>query len=123
MPPPPPKILSSKHTVNVTLDVNPADDDRAGGSSDWRQRPRAESLDVRYGQKCLVEDGVSAPFLVETPGDTEVVPPAAQQRRRRSASCSVLPPSRTTGSGPTFDPILEESVGQELQRILEGDPS
>jgi hypothetical protein len=33
-----------------------------------------------------------------------------------------LSPSRNAGIGPTFDPILEEPVGQELQQILDGDP-
>jgi hypothetical protein len=122
MPPPPPKFLSSKQRVNVTFDLNPVDDLRGTNNGDWRQRPRAESLDIRFSQPHQPDHDSTLSFLDEHSEESAVAVPPTQHRRRRSASCSILSPPRSTESGLTFDPILEEPVGHELQQILEGDP-
>ena len=122
MPPPPPKFLSSKYNVSVTFDVDPVDDLRGTNNGDWRQRPRAESLDIRFSQPHRPDNDTALSFLDERSEESEVAAPPTQHRRRRSASCSILSPQRNVESGPTFDPILEEPVGHELQQILEGDP-
>ena len=79
-----------------------------------RHRPRSESLDIRLSSQAFEnsaeELGIKREELEEQP---------ILHRRRRSASCSV-PSSPRIGDG-TFDPILEEPVGQELERVLEGD--
>jgi len=119
MPPPPPKFFSSRQGGNVTFHLNSTDCSRSDSNGDWRQRPRAESLDLRTTHR--PDEDTSISFLGEIPEEPTEVVPSTPQRRRRSASCSILTPSRNPGSEPTFDPILEEPVGHALQEILEGD--
>eukprot|EP00429_Kryptoperidinium_foliaceum_P004898 CAMPEP_0176017294 /NCGR_PEP_ID=MMETSP0120_2-20121206/8291_1 /TAXON_ID=160619 /ORGANISM="Kryptoperidinium foliaceum, Strain CCMP 1326" /LENGTH=104 /DNA_ID=CAMNT_0017350315 /DNA_START=727 /DNA_END=1038 /DNA_ORIENTATION=+ len=103
MPPPPPKLsLSSrpeKQGLNVTFDLNAAAQLRSLAIGNLRQRPRAESLDIRYRGREEIKERDECP---EIPEEQEYV-----HRRRRSASCSVLSSSRDI-EGPSIDPILEE---------------
>jgi len=116
MPPPPPKLsLSSrpeKQGLNVTFDLNAAAQLRSLAIGNLRQRPRAESLDIRYRGREEIKERDECP---EIPEEQEYV-----HRRRRSASCSVLSSSRDI-EGPSIDPILEEPTSHELKDILEGE--
>lgn len=121
MHPPPPKFKILRQKVAVTFDLDTIEDNRGGHDNDWRQRPRAESLDIRYSQHKQSEHDRSQTSLGERPEDSELPSATIPHRRQRSASCSVLSPSRESGSGPKFDPILEEPVGEELQQVFESD--
>lgn len=146
MPPPPPRFSSSSQEEKVNsngeflserssfqkamycaLNTTPSDNfalpadkkmvEKSLNYSDNYFRPRAESLEIR--QTLSAEDKI---FPGYSPVNNEVkdsdefpVPPS---RRRRSASCHVLSSSK---SDPGFHTIQEEPVGEELQRILEGD--
>ena len=64
----------------------------------------------------LLHSRIGSPLNNEVKDSEEFqVPPS---RRRRSASCHVLSSSK---ANPGFHTIQEEPVGEELQRILEGD--
>ena len=79
-----------------------------------KRRPRSESLDIRLPSQAF--ENSADEFGIER---EELEEQSNIRRRRRSASCSV-PSSPKIRDGP-FDPILEEPVGQELERVLEGD--
>ena len=109
--------------LNTTPSDNfalPADKKMVGKSLSYSGdyfRPRAESLEIR--QTLSAEEKM---FPGYSPLNNEVkdseefqVPPS---RRRRSASCHVLSSNK---ADPGFHTIQEEPVGEELQRILEGD--
>ena len=88
-----------------------------------RIRPRSESLDNRHSSQDLeyptqIPSASSDPLAENEEEKLEEEEPKVH-RRRRSASCSV-PSSPRIGASP-FDPILEEPVGDDLQRILEAD--
>ena len=79
-----------------------------------KRRPRSESLDIRVSSQACEYSGEELGIKREELEEQPII-----HRRRRSASCSV-PSSPRIGDG-AFDPILEEPVGQELERVLEGD--
>lgn len=130
MPPPPPKFAfankAEKPGMTVSFHLDPVREipDRAH-EGDIKYRPRSESLEIHrssrdsdwYLAKSSSDPGA---FSTRNHGDEtkELEDQPIVRGRRRSASYSV--PS-SSSLGPTFDPILEEPVGQELQRILEGD--
>lgn len=130
MPPPPPKFSFvnrvEKQGVNVTFHLDPVGEIACRTKDgDIKHRPRADSLDIRRSSRdteWYVKKAHSDPssFSPEESGD-EVEEQPVVVRRRRSASCSVPSSSVQSSSVSTFDPILEEPVGHELQRILEGD--
>jgi hypothetical protein len=150
MPPPPPRFPFSKQqpcerasapegitgddtvhsavycALNATSsdDVfNPAEKSELGTSLDVSGgflRPRAESLDILpslawRGTRAVHDDEPMSPEI-----DRLEFQAPRKQGRRRSASCSV--PSSSQSSVDASDTIIEEPVGEELQRILEGDP-
>ena len=140
MPPPLPRFPFSnraglseqlKRCERPSADVNPAEDDILGKSLDSAtgfSRSRARSLDIRqtYGNFCHVDweedqrplESASLSDEKEPASeDTQVQP--RLKGRRRSASCTV--PSSSHSSSGVCDTIHEEPVGEELQRILEGD--
>jgi len=122
MGPPPSKFSFSnratKQSMNVSFHIKSAEDmPNLKFSAGVRHRPRSESLDIRRTPQDLEED-CNDPLQTNR---EELEGQPIVHRRRRSASCSVLVPSSSErGSGP-FDPILEEPVGDELQRVFEGD--
>lgn len=107
-------------TVSFHLDPVREIPDRAH-DGDIKHRPRSESLEIRRSDWYLAKSS-SDPGSFSTRNEVDETKELEDQpivrRRRRSASYSV---SSSSSVGPTFDPILEEPVGQELQRILEGD--
>lgn len=126
MPPPPTKFSFSnrltKQAMNVSFHVNPAEDiPELKISGGLRHRPRSESLDSRRSPPRDLEyptqESNTSHSLRNNRDNLEEGP--IVHRRRRSASCSV--PSSSNHVAGSIDPILEEPVGDELQRILEGD--
>jgi hypothetical protein len=108
--------------MNVSFHINPAAEEPPARkiNASLRHRPRSESLDDRRSSQdleCPTQESESRHPLIadgEEPEEQPIV-----HRRRRSASYSV-PSSPGIGAGP-FDPILEEPVGDDLQRVLGGD--
>jgi hypothetical protein len=96
---------ANKNLLNKSLDYS-------GGYL----RQRSESLEIR--QSHSDEDPArlypTEPLQESKEFDVPEVP-----RRRRSASCHVLSSGKKS-SGGGFQTIYEEPVGEDLQRILEG---
>jgi len=124
MPPPPPKFSFSNHFPGsegiCRSRSNPDEENRFTPIEvQLRQRPRAESLDLRRTVQNLDDTSSFHGRAIADKTEESEEQPAAH-RRRRSVSCSV--PLSSQAVGATFDPILEEPVVNELQEILEGEP-
>jgi hypothetical protein len=118
------------HALKADEAADPADETMLGKSLDSASgfsRSRAQSLDIRRSPAMTQGVGWRNDQSPETNDFGEEKLSASEelqteprvQGRRRSASCSVLSPS--SSSQTICDTILEEPVGEELQRILEGD--
>ncbi len=133
MPPPPPKFsltnLVEKPDVNTTFLLGSVG--KISGRKremDVKHRPRADSLEILRSSRdtdWYLKKAHSDPISFSPEVNVEKAEKSQEEpvvhQRRRSASCSVPSSSSPSTTGATFDPILEEPVGNELQRILEGD--
>jgi hypothetical protein len=114
-------VYRALHAASSDHVSNPAEESELGKSLDISGgflRPRAESLDILpslawRGTRAVHDDEPMSPEM-----DRLEFQAPRKQGRRRSASCSV--PSSQSSIGAS-DTIIEEPVGEELQRILEGD--